>query len=136
MSQKSYKLSELEAPLTAALEELWVALEKRKPFVIVEEVVSKRFIQFCGSRERRPLLDIPGGQLISSLSPTGQQTMMMSKGFRFVEPRSPMTIGSYQISCASARSGAKWGIEALRGALGFTEPYYEFTIEHGGEPAD
>jgi hypothetical protein len=138
MGTKTYKLTELEAPLTAALEELWVALESRKPFVIVEEVLSRRFIQFCGSRERRPLLDIPHGQLSPLLSPSALH-VMHSKGFRFVraahrlEPG--MCPGSYQLSLASAASGGKWGVAALRGALGF-EDFHEFKIESGGEPMD
>ena len=133
MTVKLYKRSELHAPLQAALEELWVALEARKPYIIVEEVISKRFIQYYGSRERRPILDIPRGQLSSALAPG----TMEAHGFRYVPFKGfESQAGSYQIACGSVASGAKWGCDALRGALGFLEDFYEFTIETGGRPMD
>lgn len=52
-------LGEVEPLLRAALESMLATPESQHPFVLVEDVVTERFVQFCGSLERGILLDVP-----------------------------------------------------------------------------
>jgi len=72
--------SERELPRTAlrdvapliqyALESMTATPEPLRPFVVVQDTVTRRFVQFCGSLERGVLFDVPVLGIVADPCPT------------------------------------------------------------------
>ena len=67
-------LSEVEPAIRSALESMIATPEALRPFVLVEDVVTERFVQFYGSIERGIFLDVP------ALSPKGERCRDVADG--------------------------------------------------------
>jgi hypothetical protein len=52
-------LGEVEPLIRASLESMLATPESQRAFVLVEDIVTERFVQFCGSLERGVMFDVP-----------------------------------------------------------------------------
>lgn len=58
-------LREVEPLIRASLESMLATPESQRPFVVVQDIVTERFVQFCGSPERGVLFDVPALGIIA-----------------------------------------------------------------------
>ena len=93
VTKQKCTLRELEPKLTDLLLELLASDLERRPFVIAEDVVTKKFVQFA--RRYKPKT----GELL------------------FDVPK----LGVYLEPCPTAATGAWWAIGAFAGAFGLPE---------------
>ncbi len=52
-------LGEVGPLIRASLESMLATPESQRPFVVVQDTVTKHFVQFCGSLERGVMFDVP-----------------------------------------------------------------------------
>lgn len=78
MKPSTVQLARAAGPLAEAIARLGATDHDRRPFVIVEDTVTKKFVQYAGSRLRRPFLDVPTVQLtapaLAKLATLAQET--------------------------------------------------------------
>jgi hypothetical protein len=63
-------LRDVEPLIRAALESMISTPESQRPFVVVQDTVTERFVQFCGSLERGALFDVPALGIVADPCPT------------------------------------------------------------------
>jgi len=98
-------LRDLSAPLERALEELMNSDLERRPFVLVEDTVTKKFVQFA--RRYKPKT----GELLFDVPKLGID----------LEP------------CSCPAHGARWAVSTLSGPLNLP-PSAELVIVIDGDP--
>jgi len=99
------KLSDAEVQIVAALRRLQQTPAKHRPFVIVEDTVTDKFVQFRGSDGDPLLLDLPTNEL-SSEAARRAATMLKHNG----SPDFP----AYQADCQTVEWGARVAMRVLR----------------------
>lgn len=52
-------LKDVELVLRSSLQSMLATPESQRPFVVVQDMVTERFVQFCGSLERGVMFDVP-----------------------------------------------------------------------------
>lgn len=133
---KTYKLGSVEflTELKAALERLSTQDNDLRPYVIVEDTVTKRFIQFAGSFGRPLLIDVPWR---SKLEPQEQNVMnLMMASVLLDEPKEPNEFGVcfFQKYCPTITEMMQVAQYVLRDALELPEGIAELTILEDRRP--
>lgn len=136
-----YKLSELERPLAEMLQRMLDLQPTRggKNAVIVDEVVTERFVQFCIPPGGGLLFDLPTGQLKSDYPLNDAD--MNARGL-VLQKTCLLEDGQQQYALQrnfgkAAKAAAHFAINALKEILGLAElGDVECTIEEQTEPAN
>jgi hypothetical protein len=66
-------LADARGPIVSALRKLLDCPEVFRPFVIVQERASERFVQFAGSTERGLLFDVPARGIVAEPCPSPEE---------------------------------------------------------------
>lgn len=127
---KTYKLGSVEflTELKAALERLVSQEKDIRPFVIVEDVITKRFIQFAGSFNRPILIDVPWR---ATMEEKNQNVMnLMMAAVLLDEPKPPNEFGVcfFQKYCPTVGEMMQVAQYVLRDALELPEGIADLTI--------
>jgi hypothetical protein len=99
------KLSELEVEIVAALRRLRETPMKHKPYVIVEDTVTKKFVQFCTPPRGGVLIDLPTNELSSGAARTAAS---------FLKHNGSLEFPAYEADCPTDEWGAKAAMRVLR----------------------
>ena len=144
MKPHPYALDELAGPLVEALERLMRAQAERKPYLVVTEVVTDNFVQFCASAKEKLLFDVPeqdaiGGEGIDMYKVADVYDMTVEDlhihAPTEADPDAEELHRTLQRGMRDAREGAAFAIRFLREVLYFGEiADARFVIEEGGEP--
>lgn len=76
---KTIKLSQSFEVICEALRNLLECPEARRPFVIVQDVATNRFVQFAGSLERGLLFDVPACGIVAEPCDTPERGAVMAQ---------------------------------------------------------
>lgn len=107
MSRRSVLLRELVPTLRAALDELMASDLERRPFVIVEDVVTRRFVQFArlfAPKTGALLFDVP-------------------------------SLGVVLLPCPDTKTGAEWAARVLAYSFGLPD-IAELVVINDGDAAN
>lgn len=108
-------------PLQVAERELAQALarmtrKRGRPYVLLEDKRSERFVQFCGSRSEPLLLDLPLGQFGSPIGDVAKIKAILGE-FTLVTEVFP----ALQRRCVSAEEAASLAVRIVREVYGVAE---------------
>lgn len=76
---KTVRLQESFETICEALRNLLECPESRRPFVIIEDVATGRFVQFAGSKERGLLFDVPACGIVGEPCDTPERAAVMAQ---------------------------------------------------------
>lgn len=121
-----YKLDAIDGPLRAALERMQLCPEDERPFVIVTDTITGRFVQFCGSRARKLTVDLPK----SSEGPNRYVDENLCDIYLQTKQRLSHTLVAYNSICESAEDAVSLA-KNLMDKVHHLPEFAEVTIEEG-----
>lgn len=99
------KLAEAEPEVLAALDRMKLLPKSLRPSVIVEDTVTRKFVQFRGSDVEWFLVDLPTSELSSEAARAASRILRHNGNARFP---------AFQVELANSDGAARVGMRVLR----------------------